>query len=598
MLAQLVDHLGYEATFVGPYSGTHGTPGIQSTEPSAPLFDGEKAPESVVVGRYAGGVPDGFKGSGHAAFWGRQALQDDPLVKAWVAQYQPDYMLMLLGFNDLGWFVSGPDGLIGQIGNIVENAREAKPDIKLLVGNVVQRLFIGGRQDLVDNTITYNGMLKSTLPNWFRWESPISYVDVSARYDCQPASCPDGYDGLHPRARGEHHIAQAFANVLGSDFGFPGQPYSVPESVDARSVGLPTNVVSYSYPEGIFTTWDTMDNNRGYEIRSRLQGMTDWWSDGGTSVAGSWLSWVQDGQVWESQVRTSTDGNDHSDWSPIVSATAHPKTAPGPSLISVAPLDADGVIVSWNPVSGYDVNRYGLILYDRDTPGAYISMYATTGTSITVHGLKSGHRHDVWVATYVNMKGSLTNSAVTPGGLPAGAHSVIIGGGVPAPPASLSVSVIDATSIELYWPAAANVAGYTIYMKSLITAGAGFQSVGETTDLSQGIYFLFPGIWNYQFCIGSYNGDIQSAYGNACVTPPRCCGFKRDEQPLNASAILGNATANGPVVVPLTKSNTTGITTDPEIGQLYQLYTQAIAALHVNNTALSMPVPDTVVKVF
>lgn len=602
MLRNLVDSLGYEATFVGPYIGTHGTPGVESSEPSAPLLDGEEALNFVVDGGYADGVPASFTGTGHAAYWGRQALQSDPLVNAWVRQYQPDYMLVLLGFNDLGWFVSGPDGLIGQIGAIVENAREAKPDIKLLVGNVVQRLFINGRQDLVDNTNTYNALLQSTLPNWFRWESPIAYVDVAANYDCHPDSCPDGYDGLHPSARGEHHIAQAFANVLGSTFNFPGNPYTVPGSVDGRGVGVPTNVVSYSYPEGIFTTWDPMHNNRGYEIRSRVQGMTDWWSSGSVypNTWGSWLSWVLDGQVWEMQVRTIGDGADRSDWSPLVSATAHPKTAPGPSPIGVTPVGGDSVAVSWSAVGGYDVNRYGVLLWDRDTPGAFVSNYATTGTSLTVNGLTSGHRYDVWVATYVNMaKGSVTNFPVTPGGLPAAAHSVIIGGGIPGPPASLSVEVIDATSIQLHWPAAANAVGYTIYMKSLTTAGASFQSVGQTTDQSQGIYFLFPGIWTYQFCIGSYNGDLQSSYGNACVTPPRCCGFKRDEQTLNASSAgLGNATGTGPVAVPPIKVNGTAITTDPDVGQLYQLYTQAMAALQLNTTALTMAPPDTAVQLF
>ncbi|KFY69383.1 hypothetical protein V496_00318 [Pseudogymnoascus sp. VKM F-4515 (FW-2607)] len=577
-----LNDLGYEATFVGFYDGTHGTPGLASSEPSAPLLDGEKALNFIVTGGYANGVSSNFTSSGHSAFWGRQAAQVEPMINGWVKQYQPDYMLTLLGFNDLGWWVSGPEGLIGNMGNIVENAREAKPDIKVLVGNVVQRLFIEGRQDLVDNTNKYNALLKSTMSGWFRWESPIAYVDVEANYDCQPANCPDGYDGLHPLAMGEHHIAQAFANVLGSDFNFPGNPYTVPASVDARPVSVPTNVVSYAYPEGVFTTWDSMHNNRGYEIRSRLQGMTDWWSSGNVApnTWGSWLSWVQDGQIWESQVRTIGNIADRSDWSPLVSVTAHPKTAPGPSPIGVVPVGSDSVTVSWSAVGGYDVNRYGVVLWDRDTAGSFISTYATTSTSLTVSGLISGHHYDVWVATYVNMaKGSLTSFGVTPGGVPASAHGVIIGGGVPGPPASLTLNVIDATSIELHWPATPNAVGYTIYMKSLITAGAGFQSVGQTTELSQAIGFLFPGIWNYEFCIGSYNGDYQSSYGNACVIPPRCCGYKRDEPVLSTTSTSGNGTIQGPTLVSLTNVNATAITTDPEGGQLYRLYTQAIAAL-------------------
>jgi lysophospholipase L1-like esterase len=599
MLRILVDGLGYNATFVGPYTGTHGTPGIEASEPTAPLLDGEEALNFVVDGGYADGVPDSFTSMGHAAFWGFQAAQDEPLVNGWVEEYQPDYMLVLLGFNDLGWFVSDPDGLIDQIGDIIQNARDAKPDVKLLVGNVVQRLFLEGRQDLVDNTNTYNELLAGMAPDWLSYESPLSIVDVAANYDCSPDSCPDGYDGLHPTVLGEHHIAQAFANVLGSDFGFAGNPYTVPESVEVRTVSVPTDVVAYSYPEGIFTTWNNMHNNRGYEIRSRVQGETDWWSSAPVSpnTWGSWLSWVVDGQTWETQVRTVGDGADRSDWSFLASAEAHPETAPGPSNITVAPL-GDGVAVSWSAVDGYDVNRYGVLLWDRDTPGSYVGYYAATGPSLTVHGLTSGHRYDVWVATYINMaQGSVNNFHATPGGMPAAAHSVIIGGSIPGPPASLSVDVIDATSITLNWPAADNAAGYTIYQKSLTTDDAVFESVSQTTDLSVSLYYLFPGIWTYQFCIGSYNGDLQSGYGDACVTPPRCCGYKRDEQMLNASSAgSGNATGTGPVALPPVRVNSTAITTDPEVGQLYQLYTQAMAALQLNTTALTMAPPDTAVQ--
>jgi hypothetical protein len=61
---------------------------------------------------------------------------------------------------------------------------------------------------------------------------------------------------------------------------------------------------------------------------------------------------------------------------------------------------------------------------------------------------------------------------------------------------------------------------------------------------------------------------------------------------------LGNAAANGPVAVLLTKVNATTLTTDPVVGQLYQIYTQAMAALQLKTTALTMVPPDTAVKPF
>ena len=647
-----LNHFGYKATFVGPYTGTHGTPGVASSEPMAPPLPGEEALNFQTDGRYSPGVNSSFTGSGHASYWGRQATQVVPLINDWVKQFQPDYLLILLGFNDLGWFVQGPDGLIGQMGALVENAREAKADVKLLVGNVVQRLFIDGRQDLVDNTNTYNAKLQAVIPDWFRWESPIAYVDVAAQYGCQPDSCPDGYDGLHPDVLGEHHIAEAFCHKLADAFDFEAQPYQVPASLDGRPVSTPTNVRAMSYPEGIFTTWDNMPNNRGYRIRARISGASGWWSDGIVypSTWGSWLSWILDGQTWEMQVATRGDGDTVSDWSSSVFATAHPATAPGPSEIVSLPVGSDSIQVFWAAVTGYDIHCYAVLVWDRDTPGAFLGAYATQDVQLLIPGLEAGHHYGVWVATYINLSpGSLTSFTVTPGGLPAPAADVVVGGGVPEPPAPVTYSPIDGTTLTLYWPAVPNAAGYTIYMRSL-TSGD-FQVIGSTTATSQGIAFLFPGIWTYQFCVGSYNGFYQSSYGGAsCVTPTICCGYNGIADAAAATAsvhgpaavVYKNTTASmsalplPSLITPITEAtqnyksknkywvnnsvegaqpsnsslsttingnstvNATLLTTDPVIGQLYSLYTQALSAVQQENTLLNLTfaTPDTVIQLF
>ncbi|OAA54586.1 Fibronectin type III domain protein [Niveomyces insectorum RCEF 264] len=503
----------------GPYTSTHGTPGIDTSEPMAPPLPGEEALNFQVMGGYASDVSSDFSGS---------ATQDIPLIHAWVSQYQPDYPLILLGFNNLGWWVQGPDGLIGQMGQLIENAREAGADVKLLVGKVV------------------------------------------------------------------------------------------PDPVEWRTVNAPTNIRAYSYPEGIFTMWDNMYNNRGYEIRARIQGSSTWWSDGTVypSTWGSWLSWVLPDQVWETQGCTRGDGDVTSTWSPIVAATANPSTAPGPNNILVYPDGSTGVSVSWDAVSGYNLHCYAVIVWDLDTPGAFISAYATTGTSLTATDLNNNHRYGVWVASYINMdKGSITNFPATPGGLPAAANDVIIGGGVPPPPASLSFTTIDATTLQFNWPAVGSAAGYTIYMRSLITD---FQVIGTTTDTSQVVGFLYPGIWNYEFCIGSYNGNYESSYGNACVTPPICCGYSYSTAhgavvDANGSVVNGTATASRspvpkPSLLPSGQTPVTGnatgnatlLTINPQIGQLYSLYNQALFSLQLNGTALNLTfaAPDTVVRLF
>lgn len=449
---------GVDAQFVGPWTGTHGPIQPSDARPQPPPFDGEtQAATPNTVGSYANGVSSSFASSGHASMWGRQALQSRDTIQDWVATYQPDYLLVLLGFNDLGWYVSGPDDLVGNIGSLVDNARKAKADIKILLGNVVHRRFITGRQDLVDNTNTYNALLRSRYTDWFRWESPCAYVDVQANYDCTPDACIDGYDGLHPNAKGEYHIAQAFARVLKSDFGFAGGDFVVPGTVEPRSISTPTSVATKEVPEGLYTGWDMVKTARGYEIRSRIQGMTTWWSDGDVypNTFASWTTWLLDGQTWEFQVRTKGDNDDRSDWSALTVATAHPKTAPGPSDITCVPLPG-GLQISWKAVAGYDVNRYGVIVWDQDTQGAYIETHSTTGTSYIVNGLNNGHRYGVWVSTWVNLPDGPA------GGLPIASRAVIVGVGAPAPPLSITATNIDATTVMLSWPASVNAAGYKV----------------------------------------------------------------------------------------------------------------------------------------
>ncbi|KAI1818407.1 hypothetical protein GGS20DRAFT_528484 [Poronia punctata] len=529
-LLEFLNTQNHIVEFVGPFEGTHAFATPSESVPQPPRFPGEPEPVDPMtsVGRFASGVSSRLR---HASWWGRQAKQTKDTIHDWVDRHRPDFLLLLLGFNDLGWFINGPDGLIGDIGQIVQHAREAKRDIKILIGNVVDREFIGGREDLVLNTAIYNKGLEARMTNWFRYESPLSYVDVNSNYDCRASGCPDGYDGLHPNAKGEYHIAQAFARVLKRDFAFVGPDFVVPSNIPGRPVGAPGNVVSRSHPEGIVTTWDRVTNARGYEIRSKIDGMSGWWSEGAVypNTWASWSNWILDDQTWQFQVRTVGDGNTRSAWSGLTSVTAHPKTAPGPKNIRVLPGGGGSVQFSWSPVSGYAVERYAVIVWDLDTEGAFIDMRAVSGTSATIGGLEPGHRYGTWVATYVSLTSGFTGKNMVAGGLPAAGREVIVGQGAPAAaPSRLDVVNIDPTTVRLSWNAVANAGGYAIYHRS-VRDNTALEIWGTTTSTSQEVIWLYPGTWNFEFCIAAYNGDLETSH-NACVIPPVYPGFrKRDE---------------------------------------------------------------------
>lgn len=107
--------------------------------------------------------------SDHFSAWGRQLLQDCDLIRDMVATYQPDYLLVLLGFNDMGWFVSDADGTFESMKTFISEARAAKPDIKMALGNVPHRKYIPCRDDLPRETSKYNKMLEIAIPFWSKY---------------------------------------------------------------------------------------------------------------------------------------------------------------------------------------------------------------------------------------------------------------------------------------------------------------------------------------------------------------------------------------------------------------------------------------------
>ena len=161
----------------------------------------------------------------------------------------------MLGFNDMGWFYSGPDGTLDSIHTLITNARAANPNLKFAVANVPQRSNIG-RGDLTTMTDTYNGLLKSAIPSWSTTQSPVALVELRENYSCDNSGCPAGYDGLHPNAAGEYQIAQAFSRTLVSQLGIGTSTLSIPGNIPARPLSVPANFKVVTSPGGILATWD------------------------------------------------------------------------------------------------------------------------------------------------------------------------------------------------------------------------------------------------------------------------------------------------------------------------------------------------------
>jgi lysophospholipase L1-like esterase len=116
-------------------------------------------------------------GSDHFSAWGRQLAQQKSLIRGMVATYQPDYLLVLLGFNDIGWFISDAEGTFESMETFIGEARAAKPDVKFALSNIPQRTFIGGRDDLPIKTDVYNQILAGAIP-WLSMYSLMAFFSI------------------------------------------------------------------------------------------------------------------------------------------------------------------------------------------------------------------------------------------------------------------------------------------------------------------------------------------------------------------------------------------------------------------------------------
>ncbi|MFJ2024544.1 phosphatidylinositol-specific phospholipase C domain-containing protein [Streptomyces sp. NPDC087897] len=495
--------------FVGPYTGTK--PQETPSAPQPPRLQGEPEPAPGpprTSGAYAAGAED-FD-SDHFAVWGRQAAQDKGLIKDQVTKYRPDLLLVGLGFNDMGWFVSDASGTLSSMEELVEEARAARSDLKFALANVPQRERIGGRDDLITKTTAYNALLADAVPKWHTASSPVELVDWAGAYDCAPASCPAAHDGLHPNAVGEYQIAGAFGTTLHEDFGIGSSAPDVPTSAPGRPSGTPGNVEAVSADSGIVVTWDKVFGAYGYEVRSRLAGAPGWST---TRALGNRFdsTWVADGQTWEYQVRTDSGGT-ASAWSDTVSATARPRTAPGPVGIVTHPTATGADLVWGAPTGPYTdtIDRYGVIAYDLDTPGAFVETVGTREKSLRFDGLKSGHRYVLAVQTW-NKAG---------GGLPALGRPVVVGAGTPPAPTGLEVRSTDPTTVELDWNGSDQAAGYRVWVRNINDGSPSRAEESVVQETHHGVAFLFPGTWNYEFCVTAVNGALESDK-SACVVAPR-----------------------------------------------------------------------------
>jgi hypothetical protein len=159
------------------------------------------------------------------ADWGMALVREKNVIGHKVARYRPDYLLVLLGLNDLFWYGLSQPVMTSNLASFIAAARAARPDIRIVLGLIPPDIH-DRKAAFAASVASYNRTISSTAARLSTTEAPIAVADDGAGLSVTA----DLWDGTHPNANGEIKIAAAFADILATRFHL-GQLYPKPYPV-------------------------------------------------------------------------------------------------------------------------------------------------------------------------------------------------------------------------------------------------------------------------------------------------------------------------------------------------------------------------------
>jgi lysophospholipase L1-like esterase len=214
--------------------------------------------------------------------WGRPAFYEQATIAERVRSTNPDYLLMMLGTNDLV-ILRNPinASFYGKLA--INNALDADPDLKMVVGGVPPSGWFGTIEEEIGATEPeteieygslvrdYNNQLRDHIallqfdPNY---QGRVVFVDTFAG----PWTVGDDtYDGTHPSPAGYDKIAEQFASGL-SQFGLGRAVYTSPSVEPSPRPAAPMNLEAFAGPESATLRWTPSNEGNGYRVFQSVDG--------------------------------------------------------------------------------------------------------------------------------------------------------------------------------------------------------------------------------------------------------------------------------------------------------------------------------------
>src|SRR6187402_2531804 len=73
---------------------------------------------------------------------------------------------------------------------------------------------------------------------------------------------------------------------------------------------------------------------------------------------------------------------------------------------------------------------------------------------------------------------------------------------------------------SLTWSGSDSAGGYHLWSRNVNQAGSQFKLAGNISrSTCADVNWLFPGVWNYEWCLSAFNGNEESVKGPAVLAP-------------------------------------------------------------------------------
>ncbi|WP_236700578.1 SGNH/GDSL hydrolase family protein [Allosalinactinospora lopnorensis] len=206
----------------------------------------------------------------HAGRWGASTGDVTERIGEQVAEFEPHYLLLMAGINDLAAGRSAQESLDNLVEAVV-TARVAHGGLQIVLGEITPVWGTGRDEELNEQVAEFNRGLPALGEQLSGDGSPV--VVAHSAEDYAPAE--DNWDTTHPNPRGEQKIAAAFADALSERLSL-GDLYPRPlPDVEVGPRGR-TGISAEDDNGEVVLTWDPVPGATRYQVlQKRVRPLPD-----------------------------------------------------------------------------------------------------------------------------------------------------------------------------------------------------------------------------------------------------------------------------------------------------------------------------------